>query len=94
MGAGNAVVPSRISGRPIEVVRAIRRTNCDRGCAHQAQCSLLDLVLGEADQQVPDLVDDGVRIHCLRRQPPPSPAPALRDAVELPLFDVEALSCP
>lgn len=92
MTGGQAIAPLLLERRPIEVVHAIRRHNCDRGCIHQMECPPLSLVLARVEEEIPELVDDGVRVHCRGRVVAPVSPSGLRGAEEPSLFDLGGLS--
>lgn len=90
-------MPARLEGRAIDVVRGIRRRNCDRGCLYRDECPLLAQVMRGGWEEVPALVDDdgGGRIRCLARQAGPGvgrDGPGLVGAEDLPLFEVPGMA--
>lgn len=87
---GQSLVPAQHRGRLIAVVKAIQRGNCG-GCRFEHECDLLKLVLDGQHAPLVDLVDDGARIHCQRRQiRSAAGAVALVGAEQQTLFELPA----
>lgn len=68
---GSVVVPAKLPGSRAALVRGIQRGNCEKGCRFTGDCTLLKAVLEAVERPLPQLLDDGCRIHCLARVAPP-----------------------
>ncbi|MGB4834909.1 MAG: hypothetical protein WBP28_02405 [Nostocoides sp.] len=69
---GSVVVPADLVGSRVALVRGIQRGNCEKGCRFAGDCTLLGAVLAGVARPLPQLLDDGCRIHCLARVTPPT----------------------
>ena len=69
---GSVVVPADLVGSRVALVRGIQRGNCEKGCRFAGDCTLLGAVLAGVARPLPQLLDDGGRIHCLARVTPPT----------------------